>query len=66
MHYEMLKILNKISKQQPVDVGLWSSTYKGIVLNWNFVLEDAWIEQISNEEVKGKLLEAITIFKNHK
>ena len=66
IQYDMLKILNKISKKEPVDFNQWENTYTNIPLNWNFTLEEEWAKKMDDETIKSKVLKAITFFKNHR
>lgn len=62
----MSKILYKITQKERIDFNQWENKYKGIPLNWNFTLEEKWVKEMDDEEIKAELVQAITFFKNHR
>jgi len=64
--YEMLKILQNISKNEKVNLEQWKQKYHDINIGiWNFDTLDEWIDEFDEGEVKEKLREAIVFFKGY-
>ncbi len=67
MIYEMLKIFQKLSIGDKVDLNIWQDKYRDMdIEKWNFSFIDIWVKKEKNSNVKFKLMEATRIFKNHK
>lgn len=65
--YEMLKILEDISKGKKIDMELWKEKYKEISFGeWRFNKLDTWVDSFEESQRKDKLKEALEIFKSHK
>jgi|GEM_PF-1521296 len=66
MYYEMLDILQLISKNKKVGLQTWSTRYKGMKMNeWNFDTIDMWINKMHDNKIKANLIKAIDQFKNY-
>ncbi|MDD5405540.1 MAG: tetratricopeptide repeat protein [Sulfurovaceae bacterium] len=66
MYYDMLKILQLISKNRKVSLQKWHIKYKGInTKNWDFNTLDAWANKTHDIKIKTNLLSAIDQFKKH-
>lgn len=63
--YEMLKIMEKIVKEEPVDLEAWSKKYEGIKSEWSFEELRMWISSMEENEKKEKLLKALNTFEEH-
>jgi len=64
--YDMLKILEDISKGKTVDIEAWKETYHETSLGgWRFHKLEAWVDRFDEGQQKEKLKEAIAIFKSH-
>jgi len=65
IQYEMLKILESIYSNQKYNLSLddWEEKYQGVGLDWGWNEFDVWIETIKDIDKKGKLLEAVGVFK---
>ncbi len=66
MYYDMLNILQLISKNQKINLQKWHTKYKGMKMDeWNFDTIDTWINQMRNDKIKTNLINAINQFKKY-
>ena len=62
---EILKIMEKIVKEEPIDLEAWSKKYEGIKSEWSFEELRMWISSMEENEKKEKLLKALNTFEEH-
>ena len=66
MYYDMLNILQLISKNKKANLRKWHTAYKGMKMDeWNFDTIDMWTNQMHDNKTKTNLIKAIKQFKNH-
>lgn len=66
MYYDMLNILQLISKNKKAGLQKWHTKYKGMKMDeWNFDTIDMWINQMQNDKIKTNLTNTIEQFKKH-
>ena len=63
--YEMLKIMEKLSKGEKVDLKSWNRKYKNIKSEWDFDEIREWVKKMPGSEKKQKLLDAVRFFEEH-
>lgn len=65
IYYEMLKIIQEITKNKEVNLDEWRQKYSNVLMEWDFNPLDEWIKNIKDDKIKSKLLNVLEVFKNH-
>ena len=65
MIYEMLKIMQSISKGGKPDIEVWKIKYKNVNSEWNFEELSLWIDTIKDSKIQQELQIALKTFQNH-